>query len=87
MSQIIEALLEQERPVFEAVAYNNYLLQRGNGIVNDVQGEPHTPEQLMWREPDGSYGVRQFNAAWWAWKARAMYQHVYSASVPMGVPQ
>ena len=30
---------------------------------------PGTRDDLFWKQPDGSYGVLMFNAAWWGWQA------------------
>ena len=33
-------------------------------------GEPTGErDDLFWKQPDGSYGVLMFNAAWWGWQA------------------
>ena len=28
-----------------------------------------TRDDLFWKQPDGTYGVLMFNAAWWGWQA------------------
>jgi hypothetical protein len=60
-----------EREAFEVAAYDHYLAERAK---RDIPGDfevPTTREGLLWRHPNGSYGVLLYNAAWWAWQARA----------------
>lgn len=62
---------DQEREQFEQAAHEHYLAERGKRQIKDDFEAPATRENLMWRQPSGEYGVLIFNAAWWAWKARA----------------
>lgn len=67
-----KALLATERANFEMLAYRRYLQQRAQGNVrDDAVGPALSPDELFHRTPQGMYHVEQFNAAWWAWQARA----------------
>lgn len=60
---------DASRQAFEDAAWAEYLKARAQGPVDgDVDGEP-TREGLFWRKPSGAYGVKQWNAGWWAWRA------------------
>lgn len=60
-------LTERER--FEQAAYRHYLDRRAAGLTSDMSDPCASPEALFWQQPDGSYGVLMFNAAWWGWQA------------------
>lgn len=65
--------LTKERTEFETAAYAHFVTRRAQGkldrqLAEDVGGNG-TPEALFWKQPDGSYGVLMFNAAWWGWRA------------------
>lgn len=59
---------DAERRRFEQAAYQHYLKRREAGKVVDCPDQPWTAEELLWRQPNGEYGVLQFNGAWWAWQ-------------------
>jgi len=60
---------ELSRKAFEDAAWGQYLKVRAlRTIDGDVDGEP-TREGCFWRKRSGTYGVDQWNAAWWAWQA------------------
>lgn len=65
--------IEAERTEFEYAAYAHFLERRAQGALDQQlaadAGGDQTPEALFWRQPDGSYGVKMFQAAWWGWKA------------------
>lgn len=50
-----------ERALFEAAAWHLHTLRNPDN--------PGSPQQLLWRTADGTYGVLMFNAAWWGWQA------------------
>lgn len=53
-----------QRVKFEEAAWGVHVMRA------KALGEPEgTPEELFWKQPDGSYGVSMFNAAWWGWRA------------------
>ena len=58
-----------DREAFEQAAYAHYLERHAAGLTADKADPPGSPESLFWRQPDGSYGVLMFNAAWWGWQA------------------
>jgi hypothetical protein len=62
---------DRERELFEQAAHAHYLTERGKRQIKDDFEVAATRENLMWRQPNGEYGVLIYNAAWWAWKARA----------------
>lgn len=68
-----ESDIDQERTEFEAAAYAHFVTRRAQGKLDrqlaSDQGGDETPEALFWKQPDGSYGVLMFNAAFWGWKA------------------
>lgn len=58
-----------ERDAFETAAHDLYLrvkAMRTEPMVGDGDG---TRQSLFWRNADGTYGVEQWNAAWWGWLA------------------
>lgn len=60
-----------DRAEFEAAAWAMYRAKREAGAFepqSHLMGDD-TPEALFWKQPDGSYGVLMFNAAWWGWQA------------------
>jgi len=61
---------DQLRTAFEDAAFALYLERFA---AADPAGEhtPYTREQLFWLEPDGTYGVRANNMAWWGFKVGA----------------
>ena len=63
--------LTKERTEFEAAAYTHFVTRRAQGKLDRQlqDGGDQTPEALFWKQPDGSYGVKMFQAAWWGWKA------------------
>lgn len=74
----IESLLEAERPAFEELSYRRYLVKRQEGVMVLDTVDPVSIGGLCWRNSDGSYGVDGINAAWWGWRARAMWQILYA---------
>lgn len=59
---------EHTRPAFEARCWQHYLAERAKRpLLGDVEDEQPIRQQLFWREVDGTYGVKMFNAAWMAW--------------------
>lgn len=61
--------MDEIRKAFEDRAFQLYLEQRAmRELPGDVDDEHPTREQLFWRMPDGTYGVRQFVAAWIAFQ-------------------
>ena len=61
--------IEQERERFEDAALAHFIAQRAAGKAQDDNGSEASKEALFWRTSDGNYGVKQFNAAWWGWRA------------------
>lgn len=61
-----------ERTQFERLAYQRYIFQRSNRTIPDDATDVLSQDELMWRQPDGTYGVLNMNAAWWGWQARAV---------------
>ena len=60
---------DASRQAFEDAAWAEYLKVRAARTIDgDVEGEP-TRKGCFWRKSSGSYGVDQWNAAWWAWRA------------------
>jgi len=59
----------EDRERFEAAAYAYYLARRAGGTIVEDTSEAFSPESLLWRHPDGEYGVAAFNSAWWGWQA------------------
>ena len=62
------AEMQAERRAFEAAAYARYQRMKAAGVPMSEDGDG-TPEGLFWLQPNGEYGVRMWNAAWWGWKA------------------
>jgi len=61
--------MDDLRKAFEERAFQHYLEQRAvRSLPGDVSDEAPTPEQLFWRQPDGTYGVLAFNTAWIAFQ-------------------
>jgi len=58
-----------QRARFEQACYAHYLARHADRKTPDSDAPAGTIEQLMWRQPDGTYGVLMNNAAWWAWQA------------------
>ena len=66
---IFDALNSGElRKDFEQLAYQHYLAQKAAGKLDPTAEGDGTPEALFWKQEDGSYGVRMFNAAWQGFK-------------------
>lgn len=65
--------LDQERSTFEQAALQLMVTQRAAGvpIVDDDLELPVAQDSVFWRDEKGDYGVKMFNAAWWAWALRA----------------
>lgn len=59
----------EQRERFEAACYAYYRERHADGKLADSDSPPGTRADLMWRRPDGTYGVLMFNASWWAWQA------------------
>ncbi len=57
------------REAFERAAYNYYLERKAQGSLSPEGEGDGSIESLMWRQPNGQYGVLMFNAAWWGWNA------------------
>lgn len=53
---------------FERRCLDRFIARREAGTLIDDNGAPTTAESLFWKEADGSYGVRAFNAAWIAYQ-------------------
>lgn len=66
---MIEMHEPNERALFEEACYQHYLERKQAGALDPNAEGDGTREALFWRQPDGSYGVLMFNAAWWGWKA------------------
>lgn len=60
---------QAQRERFEKACYAHYLQRHADGKTADRHTVAMQPHQLLWRQPDGEYGVLMFNVAWWAWKA------------------
>ncbi|MEN9316092.1 MAG: hypothetical protein RIS35_2485 [Pseudomonadota bacterium] len=60
-----------EREKFEQAAHAFFEARRAAGRIRATTEEmgDGTREALCWREPNGAYGVRALNAAWWGWCA------------------
>lgn len=74
-----------ERTVFERRAYMYYVERHAAGKLEDSHMPPYPPEGLFWREPDGTYGVKMFNAAWWGFENgvhATVYGHIRRPSAP-----
>lgn len=56
------------REAFELAAYANYLRERGVRTIAGDTAVAMSPEELLWRMDDDTYGVMMFNAAWWGWQ-------------------
>lgn len=57
------------REAFENAAYAHYQAQRAAGHFDEQAEEGDgSRTSLFWMTPDGNYGVRMFNAAWWGWR-------------------
>jgi hypothetical protein len=63
--------INRERATFERLTFDYFLHRREAGHIDPSDQGDGTPEALFWKDDLGNYGVRMFNAAWWAWKARA----------------
>ena len=63
-----QAEMDAERKLFESAMYDLYERKKKLGLLTAEDGDG-TPEALFWKQPDGSYGVLMFNAAWYGWKA------------------
>ena len=64
--------IDAERARFEQAAMDHFHTRRQQGNVLDDNGCPITRESLFWKDENGNYGVRMFNAAWWGWKEAAV---------------
>ena len=65
--------LNKERDAFEEAALALFIQRREAGMRmrGDDPEVPATRESVFWRDERGEYGVKAFNAAWWAWQERA----------------
>lgn len=57
-----------QRARFEQAAYRHYLERHAAGKTDDMREPAMSREGLLWRQPNGEYGVLLFNASWWAWQ-------------------
>jgi len=73
--------LDQIRSEFEQAAMQHFVAQREAGKAVDDNGSPPTPEALFWKDEQGNYGVKMFNAAWWGWKNATAVSAVYVQSL------
>jgi hypothetical protein len=62
----VDGFMARQREEFEDKMFALY--ERGHGAALDDGGDG-SREGLLWREADGTYGVKQFNAAWYGWLA------------------
>lgn len=60
--------LADPRQEFENHAYAHYLQRKAAGKVDPTAEGDGGREALFWKQPDGSYGVLAFNAAWQGFK-------------------
>lgn len=65
---------EKERAEFESDCYRQYQTAKDGGRIDTSQDGDGSPESPFWKQPDGSYGVLMFNAAWWGWKNAKMHE-------------
>ena len=63
-----ESEMAVERQCFEDAMYAHYERQKAAGKLKPDDGDG-SREALFWKQPDGSYGVLMFNAAWYGWQA------------------
>lgn len=56
------------RVAFENHAYAHHLQRKAAGKVDPTAEGDGSREALFWKQPDGSYGVLMFNAAWQGFK-------------------
>lgn len=56
------------RQEFEGKAYAHYLKRKAAGELDPNAEGDGSREALFWKQPDGSYGVLLFNAAWQGFK-------------------
>lgn len=56
------------RQEFEDKAYGHYLQRKAAGELDPTAEGDGSREALFWKQPDGSYGVLMFNAAWQGFK-------------------
>jgi hypothetical protein len=64
----VNEMMEAVRGRFEELAYQQYLARRAEQKVVDDTADVATREGLFWRQPDGSYGVLEWNGAWWGYR-------------------
>lgn len=64
-----EILIAEERPRFEDAVYAHYKERQASGKLNSEGEGDGSRESLLWKQPNGEYGVLMLNAAWWGWKA------------------
>lgn len=60
--------MEDEREAFEAAVFAYYSGLKAAGWSHPTEGD-FSRESILWREPNGQYGVATLNGAWWGWNA------------------
>lgn len=60
--------MKSDQQLFEDAAFAMYQQKRNAGTLPPDDGDG-SRESLFWKQPDGTYGVLMFNAAWWGWQA------------------
>lgn len=61
-------LVAEQRARFEAACYAYYLERHAAGKTEDRNEPVGTPEQMFWKQENGTYGVLMYNASWWGWQ-------------------
>jgi len=68
VEELNTAMETHARVEFEDKAYDHYLKRKAAGELDPNAEGDGSREALFWKQPDGSYGVLMFNAAWQGFK-------------------
>lgn len=68
-----------DQQAFEAAVYAHYQQRHAAGDTTDSHAPIGSPEHLLWKEADGTYGVLVNNAAWWGWQAAKVWEPEFDA--------
>jgi hypothetical protein len=69
------------RQAFEDLIWQFYQAKKAHGFSRPDEGDPNNRESLFWKAEDGSYGVRQIEAAWQGWQLAKADSHVMLTSL------
>ena len=64
-----------EREAFETAVFSYYIGLKLAGWSHSDEGDL-SRESILWREPNGQYGVIALNAAWWGWQAAKQHTNL-----------